>query len=552
VCAVVLALMCANLLSVVARKSITADEVVLIPAGYQHLSARDFQPINEHPPLAKLLAALPLLCITPDAAQPEEATDASPLWGFWETRRGVFGRVSFWARAPAVLLTVALGGLIFVFARELFGARAAVLAVALYSLEPTVLAHGRVAQTDVPAAFGYLLVCYALYRYVPAPSWRRAAFLGLACGLALLAKFSMVLAVPVVGVTFAALLWRARAGARATLAAHACVVALTALLLVHAGYFFQRRPLGASDAQWFAEAFPAHAGTMFALARALALVLPTEFVVGVFWQLQHNAAGHPASLLGMYGRTGWWYYFPVAFALKTTLPFLLLSLAALAWAGYELCVRRERRFAVPLGAFALYTAFLMLSRIDIGVRYYLPAYPFLFMLGGALLARLLDARRVRRAALAAVVALLVWTGAEAWRAYPDQMSYFNQLAARRPHWQYLSDSNVEWGDDARGLAEYLRARGETQVRAAALAAPYTLRYYGVEYVNLLPPDDAPLPETRYVAIGASYLNGSTVHEGRIRGRALTEAERVNYFDAYRQRTPEAVIGGSIYLFRERE
>ena len=85
---------------------------------------------------------------------------------FWEDNRGSFETISFWTRVPMIALTVALGILIFVFARELFSARAAVLAVALFSLEPTVLAHGRVVQTDIPAAFGYLLVSFMLYRYL--------------------------------------------------------------------------------------------------------------------------------------------------------------------------------------------------------------------------------------------------------------------------------------------------------------------------------------------------------------------------------------------------
>jgi hypothetical protein len=130
-------------------------------------------------------------------------------------------------------------------------------------------------------------------------------------------------------------------------------------------------------------------------ARVLSYVLPTDFVLGVFWQAWHNRQGHPASLLGMYSPTGWWYYFPVAFALKTTLPFLLLSLASLAWGAYEFFKRRDRRFLILLTPFALYTAFVLLSRINIGVRYYLPAFPFLFILGGALLDRLLNSAGAR-------------------------------------------------------------------------------------------------------------------------------------------------------------
>jgi hypothetical protein len=132
------------------------------------------------------------------------------------------------------------------------------------------------------------------------------------------------------------------------------------------------------------------------------------------------------------------------------------------------------------------------------------------------------------------------------------MPYMNQLASGRPGWQLLSDSNVEWGDDNRGLAEYLRARGETRVRAATLGGFITLRQYGVENLDLLAPNADKLPQTRYVAIGASFLNGSTV-PGALSGKTTpAEDPRLNLFDAYRRRTPEAVIGGSIYVFRERE
>ncbi len=561
-CALLLCLMSLNLLTVVARKSITVDEVVMIPSAYYHLVAGNFQLVHEHPPLSKILAALPLLFIQPKEIQPHQT--GGPLnsnneeWAyqerFWQDNRADFEAISFWTRVPMIALAVGLGVLVFVFARELFGPRAAVLAVALYTLEPTVLAHSRVVQTDIPAAFGYLLLFYALYLYLPAPTLKRALFVGLAGGLAVLAKFSMLLAGPILAATFLYMLWRAPRlkQSRVTIAAHASVAALALLLLIQAAYFFHSRALDDADVFWIADAFRMRAWAVEGAVGALSYVFPTDFVLGVFWQVWHNDAGHPASLLGMYSHTGWWYYFPVAFALKTPLPFLLLSVASLAWGCHELFKKRDRRFLYVLVPFALYTAFVLLSKINIGVRYYLPAFPFLFIAGGALLERLLSSTRARRGARAAAFVLLAWVGVEAVRAYPDQMAYMNQLASGQPKWHYLSDSNVEWGDDVRGLAEYLRARGETRVRAATLGGYATLRFYGVESVDLLAPTDIALPETRYTAIGASFLNGSTVPARQIRGRRLTDAERVNLFDAYRRRTPEAVIGGSIYLFREHE
>jgi hypothetical protein len=291
---------------------------------------------------------------------------------------------------------------------------------------------------------------------------------------------------------------------------------------------------------------------LISAVRAATYVLPTDFVLGALWQVWHNREGHSAGLLGQYSRTGWWYYFPVAFALKTTLPFLLLSLAALAWGARRYLRTREGRLLFVLAPFAVYAGFVLLSRIDIGVRYLLPAYTFLFILGGALLERLWRSKRrvwkLTRAGAVVAALLLGWMCVEAARAFPDHMTYMNQLASRAPRWWYLSDSNVEWGDDVRALGEYLRGRGETQVRAMTLGGFLTLHHYGVSYLDALAVPKGPPP--RYTAVGASFLNGSTVPEHVRGGRPATEEERVNTFDEYRRRTPEKIFGGSIYLFRE--
>ncbi|HVG29545.1 MAG TPA: glycosyltransferase family 39 protein [Pyrinomonadaceae bacterium] len=555
-CALLLAAMAANMLTVVGRKGITTDEILMIPAGYYQLLTSEFRLVNEHPPLAKFVAGLPLLFLRPKTL--DHAPPAEKQWDcvvtFWSDNRPDFERISFWARVPMIALAAALGVLLFVFARDLFGGRAAALAVALYSLEPTVLAHGRVVQTDVPAAFGYLLLFYTLRRYALAPTRRRALWLGLAAGLGVIAKFSMLLAGPVLAAAFLLLLWRApRDGRpRAALAADACLAALALLLVIYAAYSFDRRALVGSDVHLIGLLYPANVAQVTRAVAAFSRVLPADFVLGVLWQIHHNAEGHPASLLGMYSRTGWWYYFPAAFALKTTLPFLLLSLASLAWGCREFFARRDPRFLWLLAPVAVYTAFVMTSRINIGVRYLLPAYPFLFVLSGALLERLASAARARRVGLALAAALLGWHGFEAVRAYPDYVPYMNQLAAGRPHWRLLSDSNVEWGDDIRGMAAYLKARGETRVRGALLGGFLTPPYYGIEYADMLVLSDDRLPPTRYVAVGASYLNGSPAAMAKPPGRTLTDAEMINFFDAYRRRAPEAVIGGSIYLFREGE
>jgi hypothetical protein len=165
---------------------------------------------------------------------------------------------------------------------------------------------------------------------------------------------------------------------------------------------------------------------------------------------------------------------------------------------------------------------------------------------------LLSVRRARALALALVIIIVAVCTVEAVRAYPNYISYMNQLASGRPPWTYLSDSNIEWGDDAGALAAYLKAKGETRVRAAFLGGSIILPLYAVEYVDLLSPPGVNLEDTRYVAIGTSYLNGSTVPGWSEGSGRETPAQQHNYFARYRDRKPEAVFGNSIYLYREHE
>src|SRR6476659_5705797 len=551
-CAGLLLIMTVNLLTTIAHKSITNDETVLIPSAYYHLVTNDFQLVREHPPLCKLLAGLPLLFVQPNELPLDkigpEVTGGAREWEismrFWDDNKPAFESISYWSRVPMIALTIALGVLIFVFARSLFGARAAVMAVALFTLEPTMLAHGRVVQTDVPATIGFLLVFYTLHRYLKARSWRAAVWIGVASSVALLSKFSMLIIGPILLAVFIWLLWRAPQDCRA-LAAHALVVTLTTLLLINAAYFLNHRPLTTDDTEWVASTYSSSAKTVTTSIRVLSYVAPTDFLLGIYWQYWHSKEGHEAGFLGMYSKTGWWYYFPIAFALKTTIPFLLLSLAAIFWAGYQVIGKRDWRLLILLAPFVLYTLFVLISNINIGVRYYLPAYAFLFILGGALMDRLVNLRRARVAGLLVTIAIVAWCSIETVRTFPNYMPYMNQLASAHPHWWYLSDSNVEWGDEVKELAAYLHARGETEVRAMLLGGFITLKFYDVEYIDASAHGHPGNSRPRYTAIGASFLNGSTLPFNEKDG-IITNEQRVNQFAEYRNRTPEVVIGNSVY------
>ena len=545
----ILAVIGATMLSTLTRLGITNDEIVHIPAGYIALTTGDFRPNNEQPPLPKLLAALPLLplhlVVPPASSEPwDDPAGRSTVRAsaFWEANRGEFAAISFWARVPAIGLTLLLGWLIFAYGRTLFGARAALLALALYGVEPTVLAHGRVVHTDLPAALGFFLGAFATHAYLRAPSARRATLLGAAVGVALLTKFSLIVfaPLPLLALLIGGLMRRPARTWRAVVG-HAALVVLLALAVVNLGYGFARQSLGADDRAWILGTPPSLPRAVLLGGSPLTALLPTDFLYGLYYQFLHDQQGNAAALLDRVSNTGWWYYFPVAFALKTTLPFLALSLGGLAWAVWRIW-RRERRFVAVLLPLALFTALALNSRINIGIRHFLPAYPFFCLLGGALLAAILGLCppiRFRWLPRAVVAATLGWTVVEAALIYPNYLPYMNALTLGRPHWQLLGDSNLEWGENIPALADYLKAHGETAITAATSAGWETLQLQGITYYPLLASTSENDVTTRYIAVGASFLSGSTVPRGM----------RERFLAIYRNETPVATFGGTIFLYR---
>lgn len=554
----ILLLMAANFVSVTAHKSITADEIVLIPAAYYYLVDEKVNLIGQHPPLCKFLAGLPLLFIQPNEWKPEIVDPAGRPdqneWGFvqhfWADNRAQFELICFWSRLPMIALTLGLGLLVFVFARDLLGPRVGVLAVALFALEPTVLAHGRIVQTDIPASFGLLLSVYAVWKYIRVPGWRTACGLGAAVAVALLAKYSMLLVVPAVLAAPLVLCFMPDA-LRMNRFRDAILGTVTLLMVLNVAYFFNHRALTPGDLRWISDVFPDSHSILAGAVRIVRWILPTDLVMGIYWQFHHARVGHPAGLLGMFSNHGWWYYFPVAFFFKATIPFLVLSMVSVSWAILRIVYRREGKWLVLLVPLALYTTLMVTSPINIGVRYYLPAYSFFIILSAGLLDCLL--RRAtsalrRYAATSVTILALLWMAGEATWAYPDYIPYMNQFAFGRPHWWYLSDSNGEWGDDSRALATWLQARGENRVRGLLLGCFATLDFYRINYVDALSKTTDPPP--RYTAIGASFLNGSTVPPYEVDGQRVPDETRVNTFDSYRNRKPEAIIGNSIYVYRD--
>lgn len=456
------ALFGARLVHVAAVKSLTADEPHYIGTALYLWETGDYHPARSlrfHPPLAYHLAGLPLLAL--DLRGYERTADLG--------HRLVQGsepgpaRVRFVSRLPFVALACWGAVLVFLWGLEAAGPGAAVLGAFLYAFSPTLLGHGALAHSDIAVAVLFLQTLYLFWRWARRPGAVRLALCGISLGLALSAKLSALLLLPVLGLELAALAFGVRA-----LVPGAAPVAPGAGAARVAWLLARGAALGACAA---AVVWASYGGS-FAWSEGggrLAGVPIPGYLHALLFDRAANEAGRVTFFFGAHDRGGRWYALLVAFLVKTPLPFLAL-LGAAVFAG--------RRRAPALGpwlglALAVYGAVaLFWLKVPLGIRYLLPAIPLLHVFTAVRIG--IPARRLPRALVALACAAVA---AESAWIHPHHIAYFNPLVGGPARgYRALVESNLDWGQDALTLARELEARGNPAVWLAYLGPERPERY----------------------------------------------------------------------------
>lgn len=505
------------------RKSATPDEQSHLFRGVAYLKTGATHFRLGHPILGGVLTGLPLL------TEPElQMAVDDPSWaaGNWSVAGDLFlwqknanpQRLIFLGRLPVMWLTLLLGALVYRWGRELAGGRAGVLAMALLFLDPNMLAHGRLVTTDLMMTAFFTLAVYGYWRWTQDNRLGSLLLTGLGAGLAGAAKYNAGLLLPVLGVLGLAIAIRRRTWKPLMALVAAGAFAWFVIWLV---YGFACRPLPGG-----------------------------AFWDDLQWVLTYFDKPHGAYLAGSYSAEGWWYYFPVAFLLKTPLPTLLLLGLAVWYAALTISRslrgvngRKGTSFSQLAFLFvpaSLYFVASMASKLNIGYRHLLPILPFLALFVAVVLARAYGSY----ASFLPVVPLLI-----ALFAWPDYLSYFNLLTAGSTGgWRILSDSNVDWGQDLPALADWQQESGErVKLSYFGMAHPSA---YGVDFDPL--PTWSPGPEQGdpscrsfnpadpapgWYAISVTNLHGAVLGEKR------------DTFAWFREREPFDRLGGSIFIYQ---
>ncbi len=564
----VLFLMYALALTSMVQKSPTFDEQGFITRGLGYLRGENRQMRVGHP-LGLNAINTAFLVNDPTVSLPTadlswQGTNfhrPSELF-LWESGNNV-AHVMFLARLPTIWLGMLLAAVVSRWAWRMSRWRwAGLLALILIALDPNILASARLATTDLGLALGTAVAGFTLWRFLLRPSWTNVIIAGIGLGLLQNTKFTALLFIPlfalVILVYFGLTIYDLRLSPRRANQLpitnyHSLVKTLLMLLTAY--------PLAALFTLWAAYGF--QIGTLPAelpvLPQLAGLTLPLsrhiEQLLDIGGRLQVET---PSFLLGQYSDSGWWYYFPVAFLLKTPLPTLILLAAAFVLRIVYYVKQPITRLPDCLTDAALlipalgYLAIALTSEINLGYRHLLPILPFLAVFTAnslsAFRARLRSQFTIHNSqfTIRPVSILLLWLLFTALWIYPNYLAYFNVLAGGPDNgWRALVDSNIDWGQDLGGLAAWLEKNDVDWVWLSYFGEARP-EYYGINYVGLdswpprlVNPQARPYAPTNpapgVYAISATNLQG--VHFANH-----------DQFAWFRQRDPIAKIGYSIFLY----
>lgn len=457
-----------------------------------------------------MLTAIPLVTAGYDA--PKGWRDAPEHWtaGYMTLYRSGYdpARILWLARLPTIGLFIALILSVYAFVATEASEWWALLAAALTALCPNLIAHGRLATVDMGATT-FMFAATALWiRALRVGDRRphRAILIGILAGAAVLSKTSALVLGPfflVAALVLRRWNWRV-----------AIIALISAIGLLEGIYLLQT-----------SGAYLEAAGARRTVVMPFVEYAKNVTEVGRFFERGHHDVQY---LMGELSYTGWPHYFLVAWLLKVPVAAQLLVIGAIV-----LTVRRRHSVAAICLLFvAVFFAISSLSRIDLGIRYILPVFPFAY----SAVAIAFAAANVRPVIAQVLIALHVLAGV---LAYPGYVSYFNVLiGSHRNADRYLIDSNLDWGQDLRRLRLWTEENGVDFIRIDYFGGGSVEHEFGKRGEVFTAPRPGPLPEGWFAV--SRHLYRARAAEVPVDYATYLEASRARYV---------TTVGGSIYVYR---
>ncbi len=452
--------------------SLTNDEPAEITNGYYYLTQGDVWTPHLHPPLASGLTALPLLALhlTTFPVSGDVIDRAHHFMFDWNG--GKITAVTCWSRLVSWLFGFLIGLMIFGLTRK----DPIVCAGSLFfwALNPTILGLSGVAKIEIIPVFFFLTAVFIFQKSLESFRLRWSFFAGFLAAMAVMSKLYCLTLIPIFVILEYARGQKTKSHQKSSLFIRwiwSFIGFVTLIFLVYLpALIFGPNPL------------------------AVLANLPEKFAED-FVFAEHP---YPVYLLGRCTLESHWYYFPIAFLLKEPLPFIFVLVFTLGLALFK-------KIQIPLWQWVpvIFFFIAVLPTPNLGIRYLLPIYPFLFLIAGQGIFWFWKEGKQRASFTWLFWGLLLWQTASVGFNFPHTLSYLNELVPPNRKLHYLADSNLDWGQDLKRLTQKAQERNWGKVKLAYLGG-VDPKIYGLDWEPFQKEDlIQPQPGTVY-AVNASF------------------------------------------------
>jgi len=384
----------------------------------------------------------------------------------------------FWAaRLITLLFSTLVALVVFIWARSLYGFIPALFSLTLYIFDPNIIAHSRLVTTDIYAVGTTVFLFFFLWRFAHQRNVLNGLLSALALGICMVAKYSAIVLIPLALLTL--LLFdlpflldnyrQRRVQAVIEYLRRYIIYLVVALLfvglIVNVSFLFNRTLTRFEEYQFQSNFF--HSIQQIPRVGKLRIPLPYPYLEGLDLVLHNELTGASYGniyLLGQIrkGNVGFIGYYFIASLLKVPIASQVIILLALF--VYLRDSQRRKHISdndiflvAPVVIYTLYYNFLFNAQI--GIRYYLVVFPFLYVFSGHLFKNFSKFTRTNKTLVLGLIAYLLFS---VLSYYPNFLPYFNEIVWNRLHaYRYLADSNIDWGQNSDELVEYLSAYPDT-------------------------------------------------------------------------------------------
>ena len=505
---IILSIFLLQVIATLPFKSPNHDEPGHLGKGFVFLKTGDILIIT-HPPLAHLIMGFPLIFmnISLPSNYEEHIAKADFLTGaeiFYSSNNDT-NSIFFWSRLPMILFGVLLGFYVYKWTRELYGIKAGIFALMIYSFNPIIIGNTPLLMTDmIFTCFGFISF-YCLWRFLSDRSTLNLILAGMTFGFAQVSKFSALFIIPLYvffiiisaydfsfGIMFKEAVKKERLKRLASLGFSFSVIVLMTLLIINITYAFDGflKPLSErisddpysyyNKEYFMPNAIAGRITNNLALKSVIStslnygsMILPYGYIkeVVAVARIKDNNLENATTetyFMGKHSKDGFVYYNLFAFIIKSPIPLLIFILVSILSIRYFRIGFRDEAFLI-LPMLVLFIFFSFFIKIG-AIRYILPVFPFIFVFIGRVFSTKItndNQAKFKRLFIIPIILLLIWYIIESIFIFPNYTAYFNQIIGGPSNgYKYLQGTDLDVGQDLPLLVKYVNENNINNLKFA--------------------------------------------------------------------------------------